>query len=80
MCPPDGEPLSDVQERVETNLRKLLKKHREGCVALVAPEPLLAVIRSFLTNVEVGSLCTAGVPGAWEVIGVDPPALAGTRG
>ena len=81
ICPPEGEPLNEVEERVEASLRKLLKKHREGCVALVAPQPLLAVIRSFLTNVEVGSLCTAtAAGGAWEAIPVDVPAMALPRG
>ncbi|MGE0609008.1 MAG: histidine phosphatase family protein [Pirellulales bacterium] len=81
VCPPEGEPLCEVEERVQANLRRLLKKHREGCIALVAPEPLLTILRSFLTNAEIGSLCCAGTTGGiWESLPVDPPSLALTRG
>ena len=40
VCPPEGEMLSHAQERVRTCMTKLLKRHKEGVVAMVASEPL----------------------------------------
>lgn len=80
ICPPEGESLADVRERVEPSLKKLLKKHKEGVIVLVAPEPMMSVIRSFLKHEELGNLWNGGAAGGtWEAIHVDAPSLVGQR-
>ena len=59
VCPPEGEMLSEVTERVDTILDKLLRKHRFGTVGLVAPEPLASVIRCRILGGEMGDLWKA---------------------
>ena len=75
VCPPGGESLGDMRERVESSLKKLLKKHRSGIIALVAPEPLASLIRSYVTDTEVGDLWKAECEKAnWELLTVGQPA------
>jgi phosphoserine phosphatase len=71
VCPPEGEMLSQADERVRTTVTKLLKKHKEGVLALVVSEPLASLVRRFLKHDELGDLWKAiGTHGCWEV--VDP--------
>jgi broad specificity phosphatase PhoE len=73
VCPPEGETLESATARVQAALRKVVKKHREGIIGLVVPEPLARVVRSKLTHSEVGSLWTAPEESSrWEVIDVEP--------
>jgi probable phosphoglycerate mutase len=77
VCPPGGEMVADAQERVRTALTKILKKHKEGTVGLVVPEPLASLVRAYLEQGEVGDLWQAGARhGTWEVIEVEPRSLA----
>jgi probable phosphoglycerate mutase len=79
VCPPEGEMLSDVEERVAAALDKLLRKHRFGAIALVAPEPLASLIRERLAGGEVGDLWKAcGCCGRLEVFNIQPQ-VRGTR-
>ena len=39
VCPPEGEMLSEADERVRTAMTKLLKRHKEGVIGLVVSEP-----------------------------------------
>lgn len=77
VCPPEGEMLSQAEERIRAAFGKLLKKHREGVVALVLPEPLCSVVHSCLTRAAVGDLweCCPS-PGSWEALSIDNPNLA----
>ncbi len=73
VCPPGGEMLGDARERVQTALAKLLKRHRDGTIAVVAPEPLASLVRSRLGHTEVGDLWRAAADhGTWELISVEP--------
>jgi len=79
VCPPEGEMIAAVRKRVEAALAKMLKKHREGTIMLVVPEPLAGIVRSLLTHTEMSqSWKTAGGCGAWEAIEIeaDTPLLA----
>ena len=68
VCPPEGEPLADVRQRVETALAKLIKKHKDGVVALVVPEPLSSVISSLLNASTLGDLWQSKCRGGgWEI-------------
>lgn len=73
VCPPEGEMLSAADERVRQVLARILKRHREGTVALVLPEPLLSLARRFLTHAELGDLWESALPPAgFEAHLVDP--------
>jgi probable phosphoglycerate mutase len=80
VCPPEGEMLSEAEERVHTCLTKLLRRHKEGVVALVAPEPLASLVRRFIRHDELGDLWKAlQGHGQWELLEVQPapePALS----
>lgn len=73
VCPPEGEMLSEADERVRGAVTKLLKRYREGgIVGLVLSEPLLSLARRFLTHGELGDLWKApNGHGRIEVISVD---------
>jgi probable phosphoglycerate mutase len=75
VCPPQGEMLSDADERVRTAMQKLLKRHKEGIIAVVLPEPLLSLARRFVTHGELGDLWKPALaPGGWELLQVEPEA------
>src|SRR5437868_5605318 len=61
ICPPSGELVEDAQERVRAALNKLLRKHAEGKICLVVPEPLASMVKAALTHAELGDL--------WEGLG-----------
>jgi len=56
VCPPEGEMLSDASKRVRATVTKLLKRHKEGVIGLVIPEPLASMVRRFIQNEELGNL------------------------
>jgi broad specificity phosphatase PhoE len=73
VCPPEGESLADAQQRVAEVLAKLGERHREGVVAIVAPEPLISLIRQQLNHGELGDLWKAECDcGGWVQIDVEP--------
>jgi len=73
VCPPEGEMLSHAEQRVRTALTKLLKRHKQGVIGLVVPEPLASLVRHFVHQDELGNLwkVTNG-HGRWEVLEVEP--------
>ncbi len=77
ICPPEGERLSQAQERVEAALTKILKKHKQGgTIALVVPEPLASVVQGYLSNCEIGEIWKdSSVCGKWEVITLEPQSV-----
>lgn len=78
VCPPGGETLLDAEARVAGVLQKLLKKHKEGVVALVSPEPLASVIRHIVHHDEVTGLWKGSERcGVWEAIDVPAEMTAG---
>lgn len=71
VCPPEGELLSALQSRTASVLAKLRRKHKDETIALVAPEPLASVVRSQLTETELGDLWKAECKsGGWELLEV----------
>ncbi len=80
ICPPEGEMLSEAQERVQTALLKVLKKHKQGTISLVVPEPLASLVHGFLAQSEIGDLWTTSADcGKWDVIMLEPQAFAHTQ-
>lgn len=55
-CPPDGESISDAEQRVKLAIAKILKKHKKGSVALVVGEPLASLVKHCLLQAEIGDL------------------------
>jgi phosphoserine phosphatase len=56
VCPPEGEMLIDAVQRVRLAMMKLLKRHKEGIIGICLPEPLLSLVRHFITQSELGDL------------------------
>ena len=80
VCPPEGELLSTAQDRVQTAVTKILKKNKEGTIAIVAPEPLASVIHGYLLQRDVGDMWKGGeVCGKWEAITLEPQTLVPTE-
>jgi broad specificity phosphatase PhoE len=73
VMPPEGEMLEQAEERVRAAMTKLLKKHKDGVIAIVVPEPLASLVRRFIKNDGLGDLWKAlGGHGRWEVLDVEP--------
>lgn len=72
VCPPDGEMLSQAEERVRASIVKLMKRHRDGVIALVLPEPLASLLRAFVKHDGVGDLWkAAGERAWWEILEIN---------
>lgn len=70
-CPPDGETLVDARERVEQFLTRIRKKHPAGTIVVVAPQPLLSVIRNCMDpDAEPQPWTTVPESGKWETFTV----------
>ena len=72
-CPPKGEMLSEADDRMRTALVKLLKRHKDGVIGLVVPEPLLSLARRFIAHGELGDLWkVSNGHSRFEILEVDP--------
>jgi len=78
VCPPQGETISAAEERLQSAIAKLMKKHKnEGLIAVVVPEPLASVLCHLLRDDELADLWGSREETApWEVIEVAPEAVA----
>jgi len=56
VCPPNGETLGQARERMQQALAKLAKKHKEGTMAILVPEPLRSLLHCMLLHETVGGL------------------------
>jgi broad specificity phosphatase PhoE len=80
VCPPEGEMLSDADDRVRAAVVKLLKRHKEGVIGIVVPEPLRSLVRRFLSHEELGDLWKApNGHGPFEVLEVDSEEVLAAR-
>lgn len=71
VCPPEGEMLSQALERVRAAMARLLKRHKEGTIGLVVPEPLASIVRHHVNQAEFGDLWKAADEhGHWEILEV----------
>lgn len=74
VCPPGGEPLEAAEQRARKGLAKLLRKHRDGLIGIVVPEPLASVVRHILTDRALGDLWKAECDtGRWELLDLEAP-------
>ena len=73
VCPPNGEPLFQAEERLRPAIAKLLRRHPEGAVGVVVAEPMRNLVRRLLTHAPLGDLWRATQEHeAVEVLTVDP--------
>ncbi len=69
ICPPGGESIEVVRSRTAAFTKKLLKKVKSGVVVFVAPEPLLGVFRSLVSQTSESDYCIRLKSGEWEIVG-----------
>ena len=76
VCPPEGETLQTVRERLQRALTKIAKKQKSGTAAVVVAEPVIRLLKSVLRDDALGNLweTEGGQAAAWELIEV-PAAL-----
>jgi probable phosphoglycerate mutase len=75
-CPPEGESVASARQRAQTVLSKLVKKHKNGTVALVVPEPLASVVRGLLQTDAMQDVWKAEQDcGTWTLIEVPTGAV-----
>ena len=68
--------LNHAEARVRSAMNKLLRRHKDGVVALVVPEPLASVVRRCIKHAEFGDLWKATAEtGQWEVIEASPQTI-----
>ena len=73
VCPPEGEMISQAEERLRTLLAKLAKRHKDGIVGIVVPEPMASLVRCFVKHEPVGDLWKASAErGRFEIIEFEP--------
>ena len=81
VCPPEGEMLVNVRQRVRDALEKIVGRNKSDVIAIVSPEPLASILRNEISGGELGDLWKAEcVCGLWEVIEVtEEKLLAGSQ-
>jgi broad specificity phosphatase PhoE len=76
VCPPEGEMIEQADQRIAATMHKLLRKHKDGVIGLVVPEPLASLVRRHLKNDELGDLWKAlAGHGRWEILDIEPAAV-----
>ncbi len=77
VCPPHGETFGEVRHRVEPVIERLLRRHRHGKIAVVAPSPLFGVIAELLEQGPLAADCGHRTDfGQWDLWG--PASMATT--
>jgi broad specificity phosphatase PhoE len=69
VCPPQGEEFGAAEQRVHEVIEKLHRKHKDGAIAIIAPEPLASLVAHELGRADFGDLWKVECQcGRWEVI------------
>ncbi len=77
ICPPGGEMLDAALARVEHTLDKLVRRHRNGTIGLVIPEPLASIVRSHMLGCDFDDVWTTqSDAGTWELLTLHQPLAA----
>ncbi|MDD4267776.1 MAG: histidine phosphatase family protein [Pirellulales bacterium] len=77
VCPPEGEMLADADERVRSALARLVKRHKDGTIGVVASEPLASLVRRYFTHGPLGDLWKAALQaGGFEVFSTEPAGVS----
>ena len=77
VCPPEGEPVGVAVGRVRTIINRLVRKHSDGTIALVVPEPVASLVRAIISGGDLGDLWKAECEcGGWQMLDAQPEKLA----
>lgn len=77
VCPPEGEMVDQARQRVEAVLAKLVKKHKQGVVGIVLPEPLASLAQAQLSHQALPELVKPAAPCcSWQTFGIGAAASA----
>jgi len=74
VCPPEGESLQVVRERLQRALAKIAKKQKSGTVAVIVAEPVTSLLKNLLRDDPLGNLWQVDdedLPG-WELMELTP--------
>ena len=75
VCPPEGEMIEQADQRIAATMHKLLRKHKEGVIGLVIPEPLASLVHRHFKRDELGDLWKAlAGHGRWEILDIESAA------
>ncbi len=73
VCPPQGETIEAADDRVQSAMAKITKRHKGGVVGVVVPEPLASLVRRYFTQSGLGDLWQATQEhGDWVVLSPTP--------
>jgi broad specificity phosphatase PhoE len=80
VCPPDGEMIEQAEQRIRAALTKVVRRHKDGVICLVLPEPLASIVRRAVSREwrigkhdDLGDLWKAlAGHGRWEVLDPEP--------
>jgi len=72
ICPPGGEMLTAARDRVRQAIARLVKKHRDGAIALVLPEPLASIAAAELSHEPIVHLWKPSEGGQWVSFAYPP--------
>jgi len=72
VCPPEGESLQVVRDRLHRILAKIAKKKKSGITAIIVAEPVTSLVKNALRDDALGNFWkTEGDPKtAWELMEV----------
>ncbi len=78
VCPPEGESLQVVRERLQRVVAKISKKQKSGTVAIIVAEPVASLLKNLLRDDALGNLWETedGRETAWELVEVPMPAVS----
>ena len=69
VCPPEGEPIREARERVIKAVKKCLRKGGDGVFAIIASDPMAAIIDSLISGRELHDLWASEIDdGSWNLI------------
>ena len=64
-------------ERVRAIINRLVRKHSDGTIALVVPEPVASLVRAIVSRTELGDLWKAECEcGGWQMLDARPETVA----
>lgn len=76
ICPPGGETVEDARGRMRKMVTKLLKRHHNGCAAVIVPEPQASLLKNLLLAGDLGDLWKSELDaGQWEMLTVNAEQL-----
>ena len=69
VCPPGGETAQEAIARLQGPVAKLRKRHQDGRIGLVVPQPLASIVRFVLVGGSMGDLWKSELDfGTFEIL------------